>query len=537
MKKGYLAIVLNAHLPYIRNLEDRRTVEERWLFEAVIECYIPLLQKLSALEEDGIPFKLTIALSPTLCAMLGDELLSHRTARHLSNLEKLAEKEIERTNGSFHLQYLATFYRRKFEEIRKFWEKISGDIIGVFKSFEEKGYVEIIAGAATHGYLPLLAIYDEAVRWQIKTGVQEHIRLFSKAPHGIWLPECGYYPGLEYELARNGIHFFIVETKSLSGAPQKPRYGIYAPVYTPAGVAAFGRDPESSKQVWSAETGYPGDPWYRDFYRDIGFDLPNENLWELALPDGERTFTGIKYHRITHKDKLENKDLYHPNEARQRASEHAGNFVLGRLQRAKQIFPLMDRPPVFVAPYDAELFGHWWFEGPEFLDFVFRKLYYDQNEIEPITLSEYLIRHPLNQMLTPAEGSWGANGDHSVWLSPSNAWMWRYIHAATKRMSEMIEKIETAKANEILLRAVAQAGRELLLAQSSDWAFMLFANRCVEFAKQKFTTHIEAFKKLANDIEKGKIEISYLEELEKRDNIFPELDINTFKKQDNRGVI
>ena len=174
-------------------------------------------------------------------------------------------------------------------------------------------------------------------------------------------------------------------------------------------MAAFGRDMESSEQVWSAQEGYPGDKHYRDFYRDIGFDLPLEYIKPYIHPEGHRVYTGIKYHAITH-NQLHDKWVYDPDIARGKAGLHASHFRGNREKQAQRLRPHMDRPPIIVSPYDAELYGHWWYEGPIFLGDVFRQLHFDQNAIETITPGDYLDRHDTNQVATPCASSWGVQG-------------------------------------------------------------------------------------------------------------------------------
>ena len=152
----------------------------------------------------------------------------------------------------------------------------------------------------------------------------------------------------------------------------RPRFGYHAPVVTPHGLLAFARDPDCSKQVWSADEGYPGDPWYREYYRDIGYDLPLEYLGK-ALPGNTRVPLGIKYHRVTDR-KSNYKDFYRPDIAKARAWEHAGNFMFWRNKEAEFWKDLYGRRPLMVAPYDAELFGHWWYEGPLFLENLLRRM-------------------------------------------------------------------------------------------------------------------------------------------------------------------
>jgi len=526
MPSGYLSIILHGHLPYVRHPEHANFLEETWLYESITECYVPLLRKFLTLADEGIPFRINMTLSPSLVHMLRDDLLKERYIKHLIRLEKLAESEIRRNEGRGHLHYLARFYRERFEQIHRFWDEWSGDIVSAFSSLEEKGHLEILSCAATHAYLPLLASQPEAVRAQIRVGVQHHIREFGRAPRGMWLPECGYYPGLEDELAALGIRFFVLDTHCIMNATVKPRFGVYAPIYTPAGVAAFGRDPESSRQVWSSQSGYPGDFWYRDFYRDVGFDLPLEQLGPVAHPDGIRTYTGIKYHRITHSEGMENKDFYHPYEARKRAAEHAGNFMYNRQQQIKWLKGRIDRPPIIITPYDTELFGHWWFEGPDFLDFLFRKIHYDQHEIEHVTLAEYLTRHPGNQVTIPSAGSWGAQGYNRVWLEGANSWIYRHVIEAGGKMISLAKKFPDESG--LKRKALNQAARELLLAQSSDWPFMLMTRQSAGFAEKRVKVHLSRFNRISREISSGHIDEGWLGDLEWRDNIFPEIDYSVY---------
>src|SRR5207244_3138877 len=241
-------------------------------------------------------------------------------------------------------------------------------------------------------------------------------------------------------------------------ADPRPRYGVHAPVFCPTGVAAFARDLDSSKQVWSADEGYPGHPAYRDYYRDIGWssDVCSSDLYIHV--DGKRISTGIKYFRIT--GKTDQKQVYDRAWALERAADHAGNFMFNRERQVEWLAPVMDRPPIVVAPYDAELFGHWWFEGPEWLDFLYRKLHYDQQIVKPITPAEYLERHDINQVCTPCGSSWGYKGYHEVWLNGGNDWIYRHLHTAARRMEELTRAFPQAEG--LTRRALTQAGRELL---------------------------------------------------------------------------
>jgi 1,4-alpha-glucan branching enzyme len=297
--QGYLSLVLHAHLPFVRHPEHEKFLEESWLFEAITETYLPLLQIMEGWRHDGMATRLTLTLSPTLCAMLRDPLLQERYARHLNGLIELAEKEIHRTHWDRTFHELAWMYHHRFTTLRDAYHGHGRNLVSAFRKFQDLGRLEIITTAATHALLPLLANHPPAIRAQILTARDQYQSCFGCDPRGIWLPECAYFEGVEMFLQEANLRWFIMDTHGLLHAQPRPRYGVFAPVFTPNGIAAFGRDLESSRQVWSKHEGYPGDPRYRDFYRDIGFDLDFDYVRRhLPSPD-HRGFTGLKYFRIT----------------------------------------------------------------------------------------------------------------------------------------------------------------------------------------------------------------------------------------------
>ncbi len=388
----------------------------------------------------------------------------------------------------------------------------------------EMGKLEIITCGATHGFLPLLRVSHEAVRAQIDIACQTHEQYLGRRPKGIWLPECGYFPGLDRILWDQGIRFFFADSHAVLYGDSRPKYGVYAPVYTPEGVAAFGRDFESSKQVWSAKEGYPGDHHYRDFYRDIGFDLDHDYVRPYIHPDGIRIMTGFKYHRIT--GETDHKQPYDPHRAWETAASHAGNFLFNRQQQVEYLADVMGRPPIIVAPYDAELYGHWWFEGIDWLGLVIRKAACDQDTVELITPWEYLHRHPKNQVSQPSESSWGNKGYAEVWCNNTNDWIYRHLHEMSFRMTDLARTNPHADGN--LTRALNQMARELLLAQSSDWAFIMNSGTMVEYACKRTHDHVTRFNELYEQIKHFRLDMNYVAELEWLDNIFPGIDYRSY---------
>lgn len=522
-------MVLHAHLPFVRHPEHDEFLEEDWLFEAISETYIPLLETFTGLRRDGVDFSVTMSLTPPLCEMLTDDLLCSRYLRRLERLIKLSKQEVQRTSrGDKEFHESACMYRDRFTRTREFFvEEAQGDLISVFRALQEAGNLEIITCPATHAFLPNLAT-PEGVRAQLSVAVENYKKHFGCQPRGIWLAECAYFEGLEEYLAEVGVKYFFVDTHGiLYGAP-RPKYGTYAPVYCPNGVAAFARDIESSKQVWSSEDGYPGDDQYREFYRDLGFDGHYDYIRPFLHGDGVRRNIGIKYHRITGDVSLQEKQPYSPSGARERAAEHAGNFVFNRLHQLKWLHEELNHKPIVISPYDAELFGHWWFEGPEFLNFLFRKVAFDQDDIELVTPSEYLAKHGKNQVIQPTFSSWGDKGYAEVWINASNDWIYRHLHHAEEKMVSLARRFSNPAP--IAERALSQAAREVLLAQASDWAFIMTTGTMVSYAEKRTREHVHNFLRLAQEIEQDSIDVHWLGWLESKNNIFAEIDYRAFAR-------
>ena len=520
MPSGYLALVLHAHLPFVRHPEHEHFLEEEWLFEAITETYIPLLQVMQRLERDGVPFKLATSLTPTLCAMLQDELLRERYVQHLDDLVELMERECDRTREDPPLFQLAQFYCAFFRESRRFFvDEWHCDLIAAFRRFRGSGSLEIIASAATHAVLPLYP--RETQRAQVLIGRDIYTDLFGQPPNGFWLPECAYAPGVDNVLQEANIRWFVVDAHGLMFAEPRPRRAIYAPCFTPAGPAAFARDRDSSRQVWSATEGYPGDPAYREFYRDIGWDLPLEHLGPVAR--GMRKFSGVKYHRITGPG--EDKALYDREAAEKAADTHATHFLERRQWQLRELSE-MDCDPILVAPFDAELFGHWWFEGPRFLELLIRKTA-RQAELQLTTPGEYLAGHSTQQTLQPAASTWGENGHLEVWLHPSNAWIYPRLHQAGRKMNE-VARAHADHPNASADRVLKQLARELLLAQSSDWAFLIKNATAKEYATARTLDLLDRFERLHAQFTNGEIDSAFLKDCEWRDNLFPNVNWRYF---------
>ena len=524
--KGYVNFVLHAHLPYVHHPESEDYLEEEWLFEAISETYIPLLLNFQKLEEEHVDFRITMTLTPPLLNMLDNKLLQERYIKYLEKHIKLCEKEVKRTVYDERVNKLSKYYLERYtNDLHVFKDIYECNIITGFKHFQDIGVLEIITCGATHGYFPILYVNEKTVRAQIGIAVKCYEKYFGKKPRGIWLPECGYVPEADKYLREFGIDYAIVESHGILYADPTPIYGTFAPIVSPENLIVFGRDMESSRQVWSSINGYPGDYNYREFYRDIGYDVDYDYIKPYIAHNGVRVNTGIKYYRITGKDC--DKDYYDIQWAKDSAERQAGHFMDSRVRQIDNLASYMDGPPIITCPYDAELYGHWWYEGPYWLYILFKKIYYDDCNFKLITPSEYIDMYPNIQVSQPCRSSWGANGYSEVWLNPSNDYAHRHLHKAGDRMCELAYEFRNEK-DPVKIRALNQAVRELLVGESSACLSIITHGTMVEYAHQAIKERIGRFTKLYYQLKKGKIDEKFLDDIEEKDDIFPEINYQIY---------
>jgi 1,4-alpha-glucan branching enzyme len=559
---GYLTFTLHAHLPYVVNHGTWPHGME-WLHEAVAEAYLPLLRVLGNLERDGIALHCNLNLSPILLEQLAHPVFKAEFPKYVER-KIVAAREDEAffsSTGDHHLAEIARFWYKFFSDALDDFNALDQDIIKGFRHFNDKGLIEIITCGATHGYMPLLGT-DESVRAQVRTAVNAHVRHIGKHPRGMWAPECGYRPagfwhyavdnadgsptrpgynriGVEQALAESDIEYFFVDTHLIEESSRMPsstellRGSVVGPeasqlvekegrrLYQPYFVdgpydkryatTVFPRDPRTGVQVWSGDAGYPGDGVYLDFHK---------KRW----PGGHR------YWKVTDpKVDMADKHPYYPHEAAERAKNHAAHFA--NLVR-ETLQPGFDDkiPPILCSPFDAELFGHWWFEGPQWLEAVARHLHDHPNGIEPISSSDYLDRFPRAGFVAMHEGSWGAEGTNHVWMNPDTSWTYTHIYPAenfTRDVCTQGKWRETAQGE----RIIKQLCRELLLLESSDWQFLITTGAARDYAELRFQTHNDQFNEIKSIWEsyEARNELSPEQEdrlaaIELRDSIFSDID-------------
>ncbi|MBO6972076.1 MAG: DUF1957 domain-containing protein [Prochlorococcus marinus CUG1431] len=516
---GQLAIVLHAHLPYVRK-NEKNSLEEDWLFQAILECYIPLLQAIeSSKKENPKNTKLTISLSPTLLSLLNNEQIKETFPYWIKTrndfLSELPQKE---KNAS-------AFLLKNLNEKYLYWQECSGNLTQQFKVLNQSGNLDILTCAATHGYLPILRENPETVKGQINTAIRSHEDIFGTKPLGIWLPECAYYENLDEILFNSGIRYAILDGHGILNATPRPRYGVYAPICSNKGVAFFGRDSESTLPVWSAKDGFPGDGVYREFHKDLGWELPISKLQKKGI--SSKRPLGLKYHRITDaKTSLDKKEFYLENEAIKKAADHANDYLLERSKQLEKLTLSSPFLPLLVAPFDAELFGHWWYEGPLFIKNILMNS--PKFSIELTNLKEFLIQKPNIQICDPSPSSWGQGGYHNYWINDSNAWI---VPEITKAGSAFVDLCSKKLNDDLSVRLFKQAARELLLSESSDWSFILRAGTTTNLAKERIERHLFRFWKLVGMIkDSSTININFLEDIEEEDKVFSNINIDDWRK-------
>ncbi len=548
---GAFTFVLHSHLPYMR-LVGRWPHGEEWIHDAIIETYIPLLETLYDLKEEGISFRLTLGFTPVLAEQLADPLVLEHFERYLDERIEAAQKDMyyfENDAYDEHIRYLAEWYRDIFQRIKTaFYSRFHRDLIGAFRRLQDDGYLEIITSAATHAYLPLLA-RDGSLQAQIKTAVASYQRLFGRAPRTFWLPEYAYRPaqitetgrqrpGLEQFLADNGFSAFFIDTHTLSGdkpigaaagdvigsyGALKRRYLLpttdqfratkrsvssFVPYRVGATqITALTRSEKMSHQVWSSSLGYPGDFDYRDADRRAGT-------------------SGLRYWRVTGlKVDALNKDYYHPDWAAYKIEQHAEHFAHLVWDQLRSYNQTTGSYGLVSAAYPADLFGHWWFEGISWLGKVLRHLAHSP-EVEVTTPAQFVAQHPPTESLPLFESSWGIGGEHFLWDNHETHWMWAPIHEAEERMERLAAYFADPTDDEAV--TLAQAARELLLMQSSDWPFAVTTGQARVYSIRRFSEHAEHFDQLAASLENGQPDAAAARNWWTQDNVFADLDYRWF---------
>jgi 1,4-alpha-glucan branching enzyme len=568
MHSGNYVLILHTHLPWVLHHGNWPHGED-WLTEAAAECYIPLLNIFNELMEEGVPPKVTLDISPVLC-----EQLEHPDFKNVflnycdEKIEAAQTDEKNFTDWGYdkHHIYLTQFWQQWFEQKKHdYIHKYNGSIIGGFKKLQDEGAIEVMTCGATHGYLPLLGT-DESINLQIKAAVENYKKHFGRNPRGIWLPECAYRPsydwhsmipvapyhqkhlrpGIEQFLAKFDIEYFVTDqdllerswqigayldakkqrfvSKNCQDFPsdlsyQHPNpmeiYHVSSSDKVEYGTSAiYTRHRDISMQVWSGEVGYPGEPDYLDFHK--------KHLGSM-----------LRYWRVTdNKADMMYKTLYHPDWTFDKIDKQSNHFIHHIENSSNWFNSATGLFTTICTPFDTELFGHWWFEGPLFLKAVIKGLSHSPY-VNSATASEQFIRTKPQKVIGLPEGSWGVNNNHDVWINEGNKWTWEVIYNNENRMKKMKQLFDANKNSKVLKRILTQTLREMMLLHSSDWQFLIYTESAKDYAEQRFSFHHTDFNRLCDLAERyaetkhlSPQDKLYLDETERRNAIFKELKID-----------
>ena len=524
------SLMLHSHIPYCRKSGVWPAGEE-WLFEAMNETYVPLLMVLRQFQMERIRPRLMIGIVPVLAEQLADDYMKDRFCQYMEEKIARARTDAARFRDDLPRKAIALYWLDRFQRT---YHAYSGefyrDILGTLKWLQDEGLIEILTSAATHGLLPLME-RDSSVFGQIRLGVETYRKYFSRSPKGFWLPECAYRPdewsaeqgrmrkGIDKWLADEGIQYFFVESHGLTGAEFiRNLHHEGAPTTDrgyrlSSGIAVFGRNEATGRQVWSAASGYPGDPNYLEFHQK----------------DPE---SGLRYCKVTGRDQ---KEIYDVNQALERVNAHADHFASVLEEEGKRAGRLtFEAPPVLVTPYDCELFGHWWHEGIPWIDRLFRKLT-SEKRVRCMSLGDYLEQHGKGlSTISMGSSTWGMGGDFAVWRNKEHGWIWPYVNGSSKEAEDVLRLVggEDQRLDDRGRRILRQLVRELLLLQGSDWPFLLFTTQAKEYANQRFHHHHQRFHKLlwaAKEMtDRRRLSDEELQAMEDVDSLFPDIDYGLF---------
>ncbi len=527
MTSKNMILLLDAHQNYV-------TEHNYPLFQAISGTYIPLLNMLRSLENDGVQFQLALVLSAPLCTMLTDPFVQQQYIEWLDKRIDLGHRELERCRDSVKFCNEVKICLEKVKQDKIDFTEIYGqNLVKHFSEYAKKGYLELLATTGTRMYIPHYSDMPEVLNAQIEIGLYAHKYFFGVPSNGFWLPYLGYVSGVEKVLRNYGIDYTVLDSRSMLFAEPEPKNGIFGPARFENSVVMFGRDPES--QLTGLEY-FASNPVYRDQNRDIGFDLRPEDLSSFYREGSGRQPTGFRYwHRggaDIQSDSLENTEfLYDYEKASEQAELDAAAFLDRKSRRLSEAAGLLDTENVsLVCAYDANILGQQWFEGVYWLEQVIRK-----SASAGITCTGFssLLKKKGSllsyQKLVPYPASAAGDGYGEQLLDNTNSWMVRYAHKACERMVDLADLFPSETG--LKARLLNLGARELLLSLSAEWAEMIHDGTDPAFAARRFKEGIVAFTMVFDSLGSNTVSTEWLTNLEQEHPIFPWMNYRIFCKK------
>lgn len=486
---GMFTFVLHTHLPWLAH-HGRWPVGEEWLYQSWAASYLPLMRVLRTLAAEGRRSVLTLGMTPVVTAQLDDPYCLDGMAHWVANWQLRArEAGLRAPHGADDAPFATPEAMRAFgareyteagralEEMEVLWRHGGSPLL---RQLIDAGTIELLGGPLAHPFQPLLN--PRLREFALREGLADAGQRFAHTPRGIWAPECAYAPGMEAGYAAAGVTHFMVDGPSLHGDTALGR-----PV-ADSDVIAFGRDLQVSYRVWSPKSGYPGHASYRDFHT---FDH----------------VTGLKPARVTGRAvPSEAKAPYDPDRADAAINQHVDDFVAVVRQRLSTESARIGRPAHVIAAFDTELFGHWWYEGPVWLERVLRAL--PEAGVRVGTLSDAVAEGYVGDAVELPPSSWGSGKDWQVW---SGEQVGDFVTLNTEVVDAALSTVDKALAQNVAVGAPTprdvvadQILREALLTVSSDWPFMVSKDTAADYARYRAHLHAHATREIADALAAGR---------------------------------
>ncbi|MCX7641523.1 MAG: DUF1957 domain-containing protein [Elusimicrobiales bacterium] len=514
MKRVDCLFVFHFHLPYIYHKEGNY-FEENWYYQSLADSYIPFLIMMEELACASIAPSLVVSISPVLYNMMENEVMSDRFRKYLEKMLILIDEERNIINDE-RISKVLDVYEEKYTKVLNYFDRYSGDIITPFKLLKSQGVFEIITTPLTYPILPLITS-KEAVNLQISGAIKDFQEKFLEKSRGFFIPECAWCRDIENFLVKNSIEYIFLDERSCEGFSPSNIYSLES------GIRVFLRDYRAFDFLFG-EKGIIKNSFYREFYRDIGYERDISYLKKYTGCDFHVP-TGIKYFRITDVNvSLDKKEVYVPELAFKSLEQDSIKFA----DFICNIFSNSNNTPLFVAVFNTEIFGHKWFEGIDFLKHFFinvRQKRYPFNFVIP---SLYIKNTLSKTIVNPSISSWSDNGFFDKWLNEKNDFVYPYLHEIIKRfiyVASRYRNLPVISDNEKILRQIV---REIVMMQSSDWAVMIGNNIHKEYAIYRITKHYKNALKLIDWLVKGDFNRLELENMEKELPLFHDIEWKNF---------
>lgn len=530
-----LVLVLTAAQDYLRHVNDdekKYAAVTNSLFESISDTYIPLLKMMENLERNNVSFKIALTLSPMLCTLLEDPVIQKQYNDWLDKKIEFGQKEIARTASNPKLLKLAKYWFEKNQGDKLAFESYGQRIIKKLSEYQKKGCIEILATCGTDMFLPFYNEMTEVINAQIEAGLYSYRSFFGEVPDGFWLPQMGYYPGIEKNIKNYGMNYTILDTRSFLFSEIEPKNGIFTPARFTNALGVFSCDPETEDEIYGEE-GFSRDAVFRNEARDVGYMLSQEELEPFVEKGTSRYSLGYKYwnksaieqEELGDANDLEN--IYSPSDACDCCDKFARSYVEKKKEILEKAASCIDKDASLVVAVDLNKLRKNWVEGIQWIEKVLK--YAEESDLETV-LPKTLVGNPFElQRIKPYYGASSGTGYGEDLLSSKNNWMMKYVRKAGERMVDLAERFPAETG--LKARLLNLGAKELMLAQSCGWAKMIDSDEFPEYAESRFKQSINDFTAVFDALGSNTVSTEWLTNLENKHQFFPWMNYRIFSKK------